>query len=43
MMPEQIDTVVVGGGQAGLATGYCLKEHRRPYLILEQAVRRRCA
>ena len=38
-MPEQIDTVIVGGGQAGLATSYCLREHGRPHVILEQADR----
>jgi len=38
-MPEQIDTVIVGGGQAGLATSCCLKEYGRPHVILEQADR----
>lgn len=36
-MPEQIDTVIVGGGQAGLTTSCCLKGYGRPHLILEQA------
>jgi putative flavoprotein involved in K+ transport len=38
-MPEQIDTVIIGGGQAGLAASYCLKEHGRSHVILEQAAR----
>ena len=36
-MSEQIDTVIVGGGQAGLATSYCLKASGRSHVILEQA------
>lgn len=32
---EHIDTVVIGGGQAGLATGICLKDHGAPFVILE--------
>lgn len=29
------DTVVVGGGQAGLATGYYLKQQKRDFIILD--------
>jgi putative flavoprotein involved in K+ transport len=32
---EQFDTIVIGGGQAGLAVGYYLKEHRGPFVILD--------
>ncbi|WP_328477916.1 NAD(P)/FAD-dependent oxidoreductase [Actinoplanes sp. NBC_00393] len=38
-MTEQIETVIVGGGQAGLATGYHLRKRGRPHLILEAAER----
>ncbi|MFB6131462.1 MAG: flavin-containing monooxygenase [Salinigranum sp.] len=34
-MTERIDTVVVGGGQAGLATGYHLRERGREFVILD--------
>lgn len=34
-MAEQIETVIVGGGQAGLATGYHLQERGRRFEILE--------
>jgi putative flavoprotein involved in K+ transport len=33
--PEEITTIVVGGGQAGLAVGYHLKEVGDPFLILD--------
>src|SRR3954469_5771281 len=32
---EQFDTIVIGGGQAGLAAGYYLKKLGRPFLILD--------
>jgi putative flavoprotein involved in K+ transport len=32
---EQYDTVVIGGGQAGLALGYYLKEQERDFTILD--------
>lgn len=35
MTTEQIDTIVVGGGQAGLATAYHLGRRGRPCLVLE--------
>ena len=35
-MPEQVDAVVIGGGQAGLATGYFLA--RRRVLLPPQAM-----
>jgi cation diffusion facilitator CzcD-associated flavoprotein CzcO len=34
---EQIDTVIIGGGQAGLAISYYLEEQTRPHVIIEQA------
>ena len=34
---ERIETVVVGGGQAGLATSYFLKQEGREHVVLEQA------
>ncbi len=33
---ERVDTVVVGGGQAGLATSYFLKQHDREHVVLER-------
>ena len=35
MGPERFETVVVGGGQAGLATGYHLARRGRPFVILD--------
>jgi putative flavoprotein involved in K+ transport len=32
---ERIQVVVIGGGQAGLSTGYCLAERGLPFVILE--------
>lgn len=32
---EGIDTLVIGGGQSGLAVGYHLQQHGRPFLILD--------
>jgi putative flavoprotein involved in K+ transport len=37
LMNEKFDTIVVGGGQAGLAIGYYLAQQKRKYVILEQA------
>jgi putative flavoprotein involved in K+ transport len=33
---EEVETVVIGAGQAGLAIGYLLAQQSRPYVILEQ-------
>ena len=32
---ERVETAIIGGGQAGLATGYYLKERGRPFVILD--------
>lgn len=36
-MREQHDIVVIGGGQAGLAMSYCLRERGREHIVLERA------
>jgi putative flavoprotein involved in K+ transport len=36
---ERIETVIVGGGQAGLATSYYLTEQGHAHVVLEQAAR----
>ena len=37
MRSRQIDTLIVGGGQAGLAMSYYLKQEGREHLVLERA------
>ena len=37
MKTQRIDTVVVGGGQAGLAISYYLKQQGRKHVVLERA------
>jgi putative flavoprotein involved in K+ transport len=32
---ERVETVIIGGGQAGLATGYHLRRRGRPFVILD--------
>jgi putative flavoprotein involved in K+ transport len=34
-MPERVETLVVGGGQAGLAVGYHLAQRDLPFMIVE--------
>lgn len=34
---QQIETIIVGGGQAGLAASYHLKQLRREHIVFEQA------
>src|SRR5436190_16790906 len=34
-MTEIFDTIVIGGGQAGLSVGYYLKKHGRRFVILD--------
>jgi putative flavoprotein involved in K+ transport len=36
---EHVETLIVGGGQAGLATGYFLKQQGHPFLILDAGER----
>lgn len=36
---RSIDTLVIGAGQAGLATSWCLNQRGREHLVLEQAKR----
>jgi putative flavoprotein involved in K+ transport len=36
-MTRSVDTLIVGGGQAGLATSYCLTQLNREHIVLEQA------
>jgi putative flavoprotein involved in K+ transport len=37
MAVEKIETVIVGGGQAGLAVSYWLKQHGREHIVLDKA------
>ena len=37
--PEHIETVIIGAGQAGLATGYRLQRKRRSFVILDSESR----
>jgi putative flavoprotein involved in K+ transport len=37
MPTQQIDTVIIGGGQAGLSTSYWLKQHGAAHIILEKS------
>jgi putative flavoprotein involved in K+ transport len=36
---RHVETIVIGGGQAGLATGYHLKRHERDFVILDAGAR----
>ena len=36
---EHVETAIIGGGQAGLATAYYLKERGRPFVILDAGER----
>ena len=36
MIDHPVGTVVIGGSQAGLATGYYLKQHGLPFVILDE-------
>jgi putative flavoprotein involved in K+ transport len=37
MSTQRIETVIVGGGQAGLAVSYWLKQHGREHIVLDKA------
>ena len=41
-MTTHVNTVIVGGGQAGLAVSYFLTLHGRDHLVIEQARPCRC-
>src|SRR5262249_51206351 len=32
---ERVNTIIIGGGQAGLSTGYHLAKHEIPFVILD--------
>ncbi|MBW6466866.1 MAG: NAD(P)-binding domain-containing protein [Brevefilum sp.] len=36
-MEQYIETIIVGGGQHGLSTSYCLNNHGREHVVLEKA------
>ena len=36
-MKREVDTIVIGGGQAGLSVSYYLKLDGREHIVLEQA------
>lgn len=36
-MPEKVETIIIGGGQGGLATSYYLSQRGYEHIILEQA------
>src|SRR5215472_2491954 len=36
-MTTRVETIIIGGGQAGLAVSYYLKQKNRPHIVLEQA------
>ena len=35
-MMAQLDTIVIGGGHAGLSTSYFLKQHKLSHIVFEQ-------
>ena len=37
--PERVDTVIIGGGQSGLATGYHLTKRDMPFVVLDASER----
>src|ERR1700694_767138 len=39
MQTESIETVIIGGGQAGLSVGYHLRKHGRKFVILDASER----
>ena len=39
MTPQHIETLIIGGGQAGLTTGYHLRKLGHPFLIVDAQVR----
>lgn len=39
MTTQHIETLIIGAGQAGLSTGYHLKQRGRPFLIVDRAER----
>ena len=39
ILPQRVNTVVIGGGQAGLSVGYHLARHRADFIILDDRPR----
>ena len=39
---KSIDTVVIGGGQAGLCMSYILQEEGREHVVLERGITESC-
>jgi putative flavoprotein involved in K+ transport len=37
MNPRRVETIIIGGGQAGLATSYFLSQRGCQHIVLEQA------
>ncbi|MHC4109371.1 MAG: FAD-dependent monooxygenase, partial [Planctomycetota bacterium] len=36
MKTKRTETIIIGGGQAGLAMSHCLSDHRIDHVVLER-------